>query len=206
MSWPIEYIHVYRVCNIDYVRPHNGYGSTMRNGGRWNSNKYPCIYTGANRSVAQLEWISHSLVSEFDFPNLIMITYAIPKSQIFFIDMSERADWIDNELLTKRLGDDFLNRKEYIALCVPSAMDSKESNYIINPNHPDFSVAEMVIDDNEGLILNKRFFEAKEFVKNALSLNLPAKLDIDAKLDKYISEGKSGGVFKRSRQRRRPKK
>jgi len=54
-----EYIYVYRVCNADFVKPHNGYGSTMRNGGRWNSNKYPCIYAGANRSIAQLEWVSH---------------------------------------------------------------------------------------------------------------------------------------------------
>ena len=201
-----DYIHVYRVCNSNFVKPHNGYGSTMRNGGRWNSNKYPCIYAGANRSVAQLEWVSHSLISEFDFPNLTLITYAIPKDQIVVIDMFKYPDWINNELLTKQLGDEFLSKKEHIALCVPSVMDFKELNYIINPNHSGFSEAEMVLNDNEMLVLNKRFYEVKEFVKMALSLNLPGKLRTDAKLAKYISEDKSGPIFKRSHPRRSPKK
>jgi len=187
------YIHVYRVCNTDFVRPHNGYGSIMRNGGRWNSNKYPCIYTGANRSVAQLEWVSHSLINEFDFPNLTMITYAIPKDQIFVIDISKYPDWLDNESLTKWLGDEFLSNKESIALCVPSAMDPKELNYIVNPNHPDFA-ANMIINDSEVLTLNKRFSEVKEFVKKAWDLNLPAKLIANKKLAKYISGDKSGSI------------
>jgi len=142
-----EHVLVYRVCSTNFVRPHNGYGSTMRNGGRWNSNKYPCIYTGANRSIAQLEWVSHWLINEFDFPNLTMITYAIPKDQIFVIDLSKYPGWLDNEILTKQIGDEFLGQKAYIALCIPSAMDPKELNYIINPNHPDFIVAKMVVND-----------------------------------------------------------
>jgi RES domain-containing protein len=201
-----EFIHVYRVCNTDFVRPHNGYGSTMRSGGRWNSNKYPCIYTGANRSVAQLEWVSHSLISEFDFPNLTMITYAIPKDQIFFIDISKYPDWIADELLTKRLGDDFLSKNESIALCVPSAMDPKELNYIINPNHPDFSVAEMVINDSETIVLNKRFFEVKEFVKSALSPNWAIIHQADSKLAKYMSDYRPAVIRRRQNPKRLPKK
>jgi RES domain-containing protein len=201
-----EHILVYRVCNTNFVRPHNGYGSTMRNGGRWNSNKYPCIYTGANRSIAQLEWVSHWLVNEFDFPNLTMITYAIPKDQIYVIDSSEYPGWIDNEKLTTQIGDEFLRQKAYVALCVPSAMDSKELNYIINPNHPDFLTAKMVVNDDEVLVLNERFFEVKEFVKKALRSNLSAKLNTDAELARYISENKSGPVYRRPHQRRPPKK
>jgi RES domain-containing protein len=201
-----DYVLVYRVCNANFVRPHNGYGSTMRNGGRWNSNKYPCIYAGSNRSIAQLEWISHWLINEFDFPNLTMITYAIPKDQIFVIDSSKYTDWLDNEILTKQIGDEFLRQKSNIALCVPSAMDPKELNYIINPNHPDFLVAKMVVNDEEALVLNERFFEVKEFVKKAFRLNLSAKLKADAELARYISEDKSGPAYRRPHHRRPPKK
>ena len=193
-----ENIHVYRVCNTSYVKPHNGYGSTMRNGGRWNSSQYPCIYTAANRSLAQLEWVSHSLTSQFDFPNLTMITYAIPKDQIIDVGLLRYPDWMDNELTTKRLGDDFLSKKEFIAMRVPSAMDVKELNYIINPNHPDFSTGKIVVDDEEVLVLNKRLFEIKEFVKKALEINLIPELGINIKLAKYTVEGKSVPIFKRS--------
>ena len=201
-----EHVLVYSVCNTNFVRPHNGYGSTMRSGGRWNSNKYPCIYTGANRLIAQLEWISHFLINQFDFPGLTIVTYAIPKDQVFVIDMSKYPGWLANEILTKQMGDEFLRQKEHIAICVPSAMDPKELNYIINPNHLDFVTAKMVVNDEEVLILNERFFEVKEFVKKALSLNLSAKLNTDAEPARYISENKTGQVYRRSHQRRPPPK
>ena len=178
-------VNAYRVCSADYVRPHNGYGSTLRDGGRWNSSKCSCIYSGDNRSIAQLEWVSHFLLNAIDFPKLIMITYAIPESLITSIDLSKYPDWVGDKALTKGLGDKFLTENNYLALKVPSTMDTKEFNYIINPNHPDFSESEYVINDTEVLILNKRFFEVKEFVKTALSTGITAKLHPTVILSKY---------------------
>ncbi|HEY2581945.1 MAG TPA: RES family NAD+ phosphorylase [Mucilaginibacter sp.] len=190
----VNSVSAYRVCSTNYVRPHNGYGSTLRDGGRWNSSKYACIYSGGNRSIAQLEWVSHFLINAVDFPKLTIITYAIPESSIISVDLSKHPNWIDDEILTKGLGDKFLAEKEFLALKVPSTMDTKEFNYIINANHPDFSEEENVINDIEVLTLNKRFFEVKEFVKAALKASLPAKLRVNAKLLKYTIDPGPGPI------------
>lgn len=191
-------IVAFRICSSAFVRPHNGYGSTLRDGGRWNSTKCACIYSGSNRSIAQLEWISHSLVSPVDFPALTVITYSIPETEITEIDLTKHPDWISDEALTKSLGDQFLTDKKYMALKVPSAMDPMEFNYIINPNHPKFSEKDNVVNDTEVIILNKRFYEVKEFVKKALSMTLSGSTTA-AKLSKYTSGTGKPTTVKRHR-------
>jgi len=183
----VKSINCYRICSTAYVRPHNGFGSTLGNGGRWNTPKCACIYSGSNRSIAQLEWVSHFLVNTADFPKLSVITYSVPEDLIIEADLSAHSDWITDDTVTKTIGDQFLTDKKYMALKVPSVMDPKEFNYIINPLHPKFSEKFNVVDDTESLVVNKRFYEIKEYVKAALSTALPARLGIEAKIAKYTA-------------------
>jgi len=180
-------INCYRICSTAYVRPHNGFGSTLGNGGRWNTPKCACIYSGSNRSIAQLEWVSHFLTNTADFPKLSVFTYILPEDLIIEADLSALPDWITNDTITKTIGDLFLIDKKYLALKVPSTMDSKEFNYIINPLYPKFSEKLNVVDDTEALVVNKRFYEIKEYVKAALSTALATRLGTEAKIAKYTA-------------------
>ena len=85
-------------------------------------------------------------------------------------------------------------------------MDPKELNYIINPNHSGFSEAEMVLNDNEMLVLNKRFYEVKEFVKRALYPNWAIIHLADSKLAKYMSDYRPAVIRRRQNPKRLPKK
>jgi hypothetical protein len=82
-------------------------------------------------------------------------------------------------------------------------MDIKEFNNIVNPTHPDFSEGGNVIDDNEILILNKRFFEVKAFVKSALGMSVPVKPGIAAKVTKYTIDPGTAPIMRTHRISRR---
>lgn len=51
------------------------------------------------------------------------------------------SNWRDDAppASVRQIGDDWVMRRESVVLAVPSAVIQLESNYLINPAHPDFS-------------------------------------------------------------------
>lgn len=111
-----------------------------RLGGRWNSKGRPAIYASSNLSLALLELYVrfgglHSqdkwVITEFEIP------LEIP------LDMWSNDDlpmgWNLNMFphVAQHLGDQFLEKKEYVGAFVPSILIPQEFHVLLNPLHPD---------------------------------------------------------------------
>ncbi|MGV3661007.1 MAG: RES family NAD+ phosphorylase [Prosthecobacter sp.] len=108
-------------------------------GGRWNSVGTRVVYTSGTQSLAALETLVHLN------PPVLFKFVVIP------IDFDDRMveqlaasalpmDWKEEPPgpATKHVGDQWAQQARSAVLELPSAIVPGESNYIINPAHPDF--------------------------------------------------------------------
>lgn len=113
-----------------------------RYGGRWNRVGVPAVYTAAHLSLAVLEILVH-VPAEEDLPtDLVAISADVPDDlEIERIRIEELPrDWRRTPappVLADR-GSAWLTAARTAVLAVPSAVIPAESNYILNPAHPDF--------------------------------------------------------------------
>ena len=110
-----------------------------KTGGRWNSRGLAVVYTSATRSLAALETLVH-----LNPP--VMFNYRIIRLE-FDAGWVERltlaalpSDWQTEPRLlsTRQLGDDWARSSRSAILAVPSVIIPDETNYVLNPAHPDF--------------------------------------------------------------------
>jgi RES domain-containing protein len=135
-------IRVWRLCQaIHQAAAFDGEGA-RRYGGRWNPKGRAVVYTAATLSLAALEILVHAdgdlLAVEFaafavDIPD------AVPIESVVLDDLPAR--WGDEfpALICRRWGCAWLDRAETAVLAVPSAIIPAETNYLLNPAHPDFA-------------------------------------------------------------------
>lgn len=111
-----------------------------RYGGRWNSPGLAVVYTAQSQSLSTLE-----LLVQVDSEKLLQHYVAIPIS--IHEDLLTRVDasrlprnWraYPAAKQTRHLGDRWLIEQGSVMLQVPSAVIPAESNFLLNPNHPDF--------------------------------------------------------------------
>jgi len=131
---------VYRITH----RKWSGKLSTSGFPARWNSAGIFMIYTACSRSLACLESVVHRGSADFVIPFIIMeisIPDELEVSETLISDLPE--GWNKNGDPGYRkcqpFGDQWISESGSAILKVPSAIIPKESNYLINPNHPDFS-------------------------------------------------------------------
>jgi RES domain-containing protein len=109
-------------------------------GGRWNSRGFRMVYTSASASLAALETLVH-------LNPAMRFTY-----QLFIIEFDESLvktispadllnDWREQPPppSTRQIGDAWIKSARSAVLEVPSVIIPGESNYLLNPSHPDFS-------------------------------------------------------------------
>ncbi|MEP0264808.1 RES family NAD+ phosphorylase [Dokdonia sp.] len=133
-------MRVYRIAQEKYARDLSGEGA-RRFGGRWNRKGVSMLYTAENSSLAMLEKLVHIppyvfpkglkiLVLEFDDTTVIEEIHinALPSDWMY---RSEHSKVLD-------IGDQFIAEGKYMALKVPSAINTIDNNVLINPRHPDF--------------------------------------------------------------------
>jgi RES domain-containing protein len=139
-------MRVYRIAQEKYARDLSGEGA-RRFGGRWNRRGVSMLYTAENSSLAMLEKLVH--IPPYVFPKSLKILVlefddAIAIDTIS-IDMLP-SDWIYRSEHSKVLdiGDQFIIEEKYMALKVPSAINTVDNNVLINPRHPDFSSVQIV--------------------------------------------------------------
>lgn len=121
-------------------RAFDGEGARLY-GGRWNSPGIPAVYASESRALATLEVLA-GLQTNSPLPGYVLIPAEFDDSLVEVIELNEvPADWRKSPPApsTQRLGDDWIARGEFAVLQVPSALVPKESNYVLNPRHPDFS-------------------------------------------------------------------
>jgi RES domain-containing protein len=109
-------------------------------GGRWNSPGTAVVYTAQTQSLAVLELLVH-----LDGPELLqryaLIGVEIEESLVCEILVSELPrSWRGDPapVALRRIGDLWIEEARSPALRVPSTLVPAESNFLLNPTHPDF--------------------------------------------------------------------
>jgi RES domain-containing protein len=110
-----------------------------RTGGRWNSRGVAVVYASCTKALAALESLVHLnppvlftyVAFRLDFVDALVETFpaqALP------------ADWQTEPPppSTKALGDAWVRESRSAVLALPSVIISGETNYLLNPAHPDF--------------------------------------------------------------------
>jgi RES domain-containing protein len=109
---------------------------------RWNSNGHFMLYTASTRALACLENMVHRRSIGRD--GLFRITLIEIPDDLKIKKITKRklpADWQEyiNYAHCQVIGDTWLKESETAVLQVPSAIITEEYNYLVNPQHPDFS-------------------------------------------------------------------
>jgi RES domain-containing protein len=110
-------------------------------GGRWNSRGQSCIYLAGSESLAILEVLVH-LENAHQINHYSLFSVNINEKDIMLLQTQALPDnWQEDPAPseTADLGDEWITTQSSLALCVPSSIVTRESNYLINVTHPNFS-------------------------------------------------------------------
>lgn len=145
----------WRVVKQDFVaQAFDGEGARL-SGGRWNSAGRAVVYTSATTSLGLLEKMVHTDAG------LVPLYITIPVT--FDADLVETMEprvlpgnWrsLPAPFELRRIGDEWVDSMESCVLEVPSVIVPHESNFILNPKHPDFDSLE--IGDPMGFEIDPR--------------------------------------------------
>ena len=133
---------VYRIEREKYLRSTlSGNGAAMSKGFRWNSQYTRLVYTAESRALAMLEVAVHLDLNQ-DLPtDRFYVEIEIPDDmtilELNIKDLPPSWDSKPPGTITQNIGDEFVANLEAAVLKVPSSIVPEESNYLINPNHPD---------------------------------------------------------------------
>lgn len=131
---------VYRLSRKKYANEFSGKGAAL-SGNRWNSKGVEMIYTSESRSLAMAEVFVHLSIAVLprDFILLeIEISDAILVKNLNLKTLPENWNAFPHHPATQQIGDAFINEVEFAVMQVPSAVVNGDSNFLINPFHPQF--------------------------------------------------------------------
>lgn len=125
-------------------------------GGRWNSPGTRMVYTSSSVSLAVLEVLVHlqkaSLLSSYSLIAARFDDALIERLERSKLPDGWRAYPAPPEL--QEIGDEWVKSRRSAVLEVPSVVVERESNYLMNPAHPDF--ASMSLGEPEPFIFDER--------------------------------------------------
>ena len=131
----------WRIVKKRYAaRAFDGEGA-RRFGGRWNSPGVSAVYVASSRSLATLEMAVHVDPSAL-LASFVLIPCEFEARLVTAVDRSAlparwRRDPSPPELAA--IGDAWVKQARSAVLAVPSAIIEEESNFLLNPAHPEFS-------------------------------------------------------------------
>ncbi|GAA0877398.1 RES family NAD+ phosphorylase [Algoriphagus jejuensis] len=134
-------MRVFRLSRKKYPIELNGKGAAM-SGNRWNSKGTEIVYCAESRALAMAEVVVHLSLASLpnDFLMLeIDIPDAVSVSEFGKDELPKAWNSFPHLLGTQKIGDDFVLERKFAVLKVPSAVVPGDFNYLINPQHPDFS-------------------------------------------------------------------
>jgi RES domain-containing protein len=126
-----------------------------RYGGRWHRKGVPLVYTADSQSLAMLEMLVQDQPLRARY---LMIPAEIPTdlaiARVTTVQLD--PDWRDAAALEalRTLGTQWAEGLTTAVLTVPSAVVPAETNYLLNPRHPDF--ARIRVGDPQVLITDLR--------------------------------------------------
>ena len=110
-------------------------------GGRWNSPGRRMVYASEHFATSVLEIMVHfrPLPATAEW---MAVSCEFPESLVERLERADLpADWrhVPPGPSTQHLGDAWLQEARSAVLAVPSAITPVETNYLLNPAHPDFA-------------------------------------------------------------------
>lgn len=135
-------MRLHRICAAAFAETaeaaFSGQGG-LQGSGRWHQRGPMIVYTAAHRSLALLEIMVHL---NLNWPLQPMVAWEIEVPEKFIVTPDDLpADWRTNLEATRVYGNDWLAQRRAAALRVPSVIVPIESNVLLNPAHPDFTLA-----------------------------------------------------------------
>lgn len=138
-------VTAWRITKRKHAR-HAFTGESAREfGGRWNHPGTTIVHTAQSQSLAALEMLVH-----LDSPELlekyVLLAVEIEEALIASVESSRlprnwRAD--PPPARVRAIGDEWVFSGGSVVLRVPSVLFPGESNFLLNPGHPDFSKLRM---------------------------------------------------------------
>lgn len=131
---------IIRACRIVKTKYSNeaftGKGSRLA-GGRWNNPGFSLVYVAESASLAMLEMLVHL---QFEDILTSYTSFDLAFDQKLVTDAVVPHNWQQEPAPseTKSLGDDWAMKATSAVLKVPSVVVPSESNYLLNPSHPDY--------------------------------------------------------------------
>lgn len=130
------------------------------NGGRFNSMGTPMVYLSGTLSLAALEVLVH-------LSGCIQIAFStfcvcFDKSLTEKIDLGDLPDNWRSEpppTETQMIGDKWVREARSAVLSIPSSIIPRETNFLLNPLHPDFTKIEIGLE--EPFAFNPRLLKTK---------------------------------------------
>lgn len=144
----------WRIVKARHARTAFDGEGARRYGGRWNSPGTAVVYASESRALGLLE-----VLAGLSSPRAVQGYVVIPVT--FNADLARDLPPFDlpdgwrrypPTSATQRIGDAWAAGRQSVVLRVPSALVPQESNYLLNPGHPDFhririgEVVPLVID------------------------------------------------------------
>ena len=117
----------------------DGEGARLH-GGRWNSPGMAVVYTAGSQSLAVLELLVHLQASRL-LAAYVSIRATFDTRLVETIDTTAMPpNWrrYPAPVALRQIGDRWIAERRSAILQLPSAIVQAESNYLLNPQHPDF--------------------------------------------------------------------
>ncbi len=133
-------IQAWRIVHEDYLATaFDGKGARIA-GGRWNSEGVPVVCTAGSLSLALLEIIVHLEIKKA-LQHFKAIPVSLSEKQTEHVTVNLPTSWsaLPPEFTTQVIGNLWVKRNALPVLSVPSAVVPNETNYLLNPQHSEFS-------------------------------------------------------------------
>jgi RES domain-containing protein len=135
---------VFKINKCQYIEDFSGYGAANFPG-RWNSLGTHVLYTAASGSLAMLEILAHLYkIPAHDF---CVVCLEIPDDLVKTYDYKSLPDsWWEypSPNALKKVGDQFVQKGEYLAMRLPSSIFREDEVVLLNPNHKEFKAVSIV--------------------------------------------------------------
>jgi len=136
---------VYRIASPQYAGDLSGNGAKLY-GGRWNAKGTAVVYLTSSRALAVMELLVHLRPEDLQRPYALM-TFDVPDDKVLKLAVKDLPkDWQHEERKSSlhRITSDFVAKGVHLLMEVPSVLIEEESNYILNPLHPDAAKVKLV--------------------------------------------------------------
>jgi RES domain-containing protein len=136
---------VWRIVQRKYVNEAFSGEGSAKHGARWNQKGTAVVYCSQSESLAQLEILVRTQRAK-DLTLYVLIEARVPEELIETLpreDLPEDWNALPESNSTREVGTKWTTEKRSAVLSVPSVVIPSERNFLLNPEHPDFSKIEI---------------------------------------------------------------